>query len=150
MDKVFFTFVSLVDVAGIAACMWLQLQCQTIGKHWYLRTGVGVFSVGLLMQLFRNAQFLYSGLSPTDADLPLWALKDIGGFMVASWFAYMLILRPEYLGKLISSLLGHTVAVVDKPEPKKPAAKKAPAKTVAVKTVAAKTGSVKKPVRRQT
>jgi hypothetical protein len=132
VDKVFFVFLSIINVGGIAACVWLQLQCQTIGKHWFLRTGIGLFSVGLMGQLLRNVIFLYTGVSPTDADWPLYALKDLGGSMVAAWVAYMLILHPQYLGRILGALLGHPVAVVTPKEapadaaPKRRAAKAAP------------------------
>ena len=148
MDKVGFILLSLVNLAGIAACVWLQLQCRTMDKHWFLRAGVGLFTFGLLGQLLRNLIFLTTGNSPTDADIPLYVFKDIGGAMVAGWFAYMLILHPAYLGKLLSALIGHGVAVVDVPEPApKPAAKRAPRKPAA-KTAPA--GTAKKPTRRAT
>jgi hypothetical protein len=34
--------------------------------------------LGLLGQAFRNSVFLLTGESPSDVDMPLWALKDIG------------------------------------------------------------------------
>lgn len=131
MDKLGFALLTVVNLGGLAACVWLQMQCATLGRRWWLRTGVGLFAVGMIAQLLRNVVFLYTGDSPQDADAPLWALKDVGGAMVAGWFAYMLILQPATLGRLLSSLVGHQVQVVTPPPAPKPAkdTKKPTAKT---------------------
>lgn len=43
-----------------------------------IKVGAMLACFGLLGQALRNLQFLLTGISPHDADLPLWMLKDLG------------------------------------------------------------------------
>lgn len=54
---------------------------------WH-KVGLIVAALGLMAQGLRNIQFLVTGVSPTDADVPLWALKDIGISLVAFYYAH--------------------------------------------------------------
>jgi hypothetical protein len=63
------------------------------GKHklyygGYHRFAKWVLAFGLLAQSGRNLQFLLTSYSPSDAELPLWFLKDFGVFLVVVywWF----------------------------------------------------------------
>jgi hypothetical protein len=124
-----FTVMILLDLAGFFSCLWLQMQCRTVERSWWLRTGIGLFGLGVLFQAFRNLQFLVTGVSPTDAQLPLWALKDIGGTMVALWAVYMLTRQTERLGKIIRALVGGVRrSHATQPEPK-PTPRRRPAET---------------------
>ena len=52
---------------------------------WH-KIGMLVAVVGLVAQGARNIQFIYTGISPSDIDLPLWALKDLGIAIVAYFY----------------------------------------------------------------
>ena len=126
MDNFFFILIIIVDLIGFFSCLWLQMQCRTVERSWWLRTGIGLFGLGVLFQAYRNLQFLVTGVSPTDADLPLWSLKDIGGAMVASWAVWMLIRHADRLRKIIRSLVGgvrrnHAAQPAPQPTEPKPA-----------------------------
>jgi hypothetical protein len=43
-----------------------------------IKWGAIIACFGLLGQVLRNIQFLVTGHSPHDAELPLWMLKDLG------------------------------------------------------------------------
>ena len=123
MANSMFTVMILLDLAGFFSCLWLQMQCRTVERSWWLRTGIGFFGLGVLFQAYRNLQFLVTGVSPTDAQLPLWALKDIGGTMVALWAVYMLTRQTERLGKIIRALVGgvrRSHATQPEPQPAEP------------------------------
>jgi hypothetical protein len=49
--------------------------------------------VGLFAQVFRNIIFIATGISPTDASLPLWAFKDMGIDLIAFQYAVMALER---------------------------------------------------------
>jgi ABC-type thiamin/hydroxymethylpyrimidine transport system permease subunit len=55
---------------------------------WH-KVGLIIAALGLVFQAGRNVQFLVTGISPSDADLPVWALKDIGISVVAFFYAYI-------------------------------------------------------------
>ncbi len=128
MDNYLFVAISLIDAVGVAACVWLQMQCRTIDKSWLLRWGVGFYGLGLLFQLSRNIIYLSTGVSPTDSFLPAWALKDLGGTMVAIWFVRMLVWSPDTLQRLMRAVMANFLpAPVPQPATapaKKPAAKR--------------------------
>lgn len=82
-EKMFFivvTFVDLVAAGWIIAALFTP-RLQTMPK-WH-RVGLLVGCIGLLAQALRNIQFLATGVSATDADLPLWVLKDLGYGLIA-------------------------------------------------------------------
>lgn len=47
------------------------------------RAGLLLGSLGLAAQAVRNIQFLATGISPQDSDIPLWVLKDLGLVILA-------------------------------------------------------------------
>lgn len=55
---------------------------------WH-KVGLMIAGLGLVAQALRNIQFLATGISPSDADMPLWALKDAGISLVAFGYAYL-------------------------------------------------------------
>lgn len=82
-EKMFFiivTFVDLVAAGWIIAALFTP-RLQTMPK-WH-RVGLLVGCIGLLAQALRNIHFLTTGVSATDADLPLWVLKDLGYGLIA-------------------------------------------------------------------
>lgn len=145
MDKYLFILISMVDAIGVAACVWLQMQCRTIDKSWLLRWGVGFYGLGLLFQLSRNLIFLVTGVSPADSYVPAWALKDLGGTMVAVWFVRMLVWSPDHLAKLMRAVMSNFLPPVPQPayDPRD-VAFSAPAKRAAKKPAAKKTTTAKK------
>lgn len=83
MEKSFFILVTIVDLvaAGWILAALFTPRLQTMPK-WH-RVGLLVGSVGLLAQALRNIQFLTTGVSASDSDLPLWFLKDLGYGLIA-------------------------------------------------------------------
>ena len=43
-----------------------------------IKWGAIIACFGLVGQVLRNIQFLVTGYSPHDAEIPLWMLKDLG------------------------------------------------------------------------
>jgi hypothetical protein len=63
---------------------------------WH-KVGLVIAAFGLLAQGLRNIQFLVTGVSPSDTDVPLWALKDIGIAIIA--YCYLWLAIRAYLDK---------------------------------------------------
>lgn len=83
IEKIFFIAVTVVDLvaAGWIIAALFTPRLQTMPK-WH-RVGLLVGCIGLLVQALRNIQFLTTGVSAADSDLPLWALKDLGYGLIA-------------------------------------------------------------------
>lgn len=60
------------------------------GQHYgsFHRFAKWILASGLLAQAARNVQFLLTGHSPSDAELPLWFLKDLGVFLIVVYWAF--------------------------------------------------------------
>jgi hypothetical protein len=82
-EQAFFIFATVVD---FVAAFWILgvLFTDRLQRlpRWHLM-GLSVGALGLLFQGFRNIQFLMTGVSPSDADLPIWFLKDMGYALIA-------------------------------------------------------------------
>lgn len=65
---------------------------------WH-KVGLIIAALGLVFQAGRNIQFLVTGISPSDADLPVWALKDIGISIVAFFYAYIALMSWKNTSK---------------------------------------------------
>lgn len=81
---------------------------------WH-KIGLLVAALGLSAQAFRNIQFLMTGVSPLDTDMPLWALKDAGISIVAFGYLYL-----AATGKYAATI----EKIYHKPAPKKTRRKK--------------------------
>jgi len=116
--KLFFVFITLMDLcaAGIIFAGALSERMR-LYPTWH-KVGLIVAVIGLTAQAMRNIQFLYTGVSPSDADMPLWALKDAGISIIA--FCYFYLAAHTYLKDRVQQLL--------KPSEKKRIAKKQPQK----------------------
>lgn len=79
------TFVNIA-AAGIIFAGALSERMR-LYPTWH-KVGLIVAALGLVFQAGRNVQFLVTGVSPSDADLPLWALKDIGIVLIAFYYAH--------------------------------------------------------------
>jgi hypothetical protein len=73
----FFAMVTAIDFVG-AAYITYGLFTNYTHHSSFQKFAFVVALLGLLAQGFRNLSFLFTGVSPSDADLPLWVLKDIG------------------------------------------------------------------------
>ena len=80
------TFIDLTT-AVIIFCGALSERMR-LYPAWH-KVGLIVAVVGLVCQAFRNVQFIYTGVSPSDADAPLWILKDLGIAIIAYCYLYL-------------------------------------------------------------
>lgn len=82
-EQGFFIFATAVD---FLTAFWIlgALFTDRLQKlpRWHLM-GLSVGALGLLFQGMRNIQFLATGVSPSDAELPVWFLKDMGYALIA-------------------------------------------------------------------
>jgi hypothetical protein len=89
---------------------------------WH-KIGLLLAVVGLLSQVFRNIIYLGTGVSPSDATLPLWACKDIGIDIIA--FYYFSKAVERFLDKKQAVVVPDKMLKAVKPTPvRKPRAKK--------------------------
>jgi hypothetical protein len=77
---IFATTVNFLTAFWILAALFTD-RLQRLPR-WHLM-GLAVGCLGLLFQAMRNLQFLITGVSPEDADLPVWFLKDMGYALIA-------------------------------------------------------------------
>ena len=84
-----FYLVTFIDLtaAVIIFCGALSERMR-LYPAWH-KIGLIVAVVGLVCQAFRNVQFIYTGVSPSDADAPLWILKDLGIAIIAYCYLYL-------------------------------------------------------------
>lgn len=83
----FFVFVTIVDLLGVVIiCAGLLRDSWRLYPSWH-KAGLITAALGLFFQAGRNVEFLATGVSPSDADLPLWFLKDLGISTVAIGYA---------------------------------------------------------------
>lgn len=89
-----FWFATFIDVVA-AVAIFISMDTDHARRYGKLnQIGRWTLSFGLLAQAGRNVEFLITGVSPTDADLPLWFLKDLGVFLIV---AYVLISKFKEL-----------------------------------------------------
>lgn len=117
IEQAFFVFATAINLMAafwiIAALFTKRLQTM---PAWH-RIGLTVGAMGLLAQAMRNIQFLVTGVSATDSDLPLWFLKDLGYGLIAFHSMWLV-----FTGQLT---LNHTnTTPAKKPAARKTAAKK--------------------------
>ena len=85
---------SILGPIGFVLVMALAMRGQFMKKHILGQTAVVVMGLGLLGQAVRSYIALTTGHAPTDAELPLWYMKDLG---IVLWIAYELL---KSLGKI--------------------------------------------------
>jgi hypothetical protein len=85
--KTFFLLITVLDVIG-AIILFLGALSPRMRLYpaWH-RIGLLAAVVGLFAQAGRNIEYMFTGISPNDADLPLWALKDLGIDIIAYTYA---------------------------------------------------------------
>jgi hypothetical protein len=77
---VFATVVNLITAFWIMGALFTD-RLQRLPK-WHMM-GLSIGALGLIFQALRNIQFLLTGESPSDAELPIWFLKDMGYALIA-------------------------------------------------------------------
>jgi hypothetical protein len=96
-EQGFFIFATAVD---FLAAFWIlgALFTDRVQKlpRWHLM-GLSVGALGLLFQGMRNIQFLTTGVSPSDADLPVWFLKDMGYAIIAFHSIWLILAGKLHL-----------------------------------------------------
>ena len=121
-QQAFFIFATAVD---FLTAFWIlgALFTDRLQKlpRWHLM-GLSVGALGLLFQGMRNIQFLMTGVSPSDADLPVWFLKDMGYALIAFHSIWLIL-----AGKLHLNNAPAAASVPAKmPAPKRPRPQAAP------------------------
>jgi len=96
-EFIFFTAVTVMDLsAAIIIFVGALSDRMRLYPTWH-KVGLIVALLGLICQAFRNIQFLSTGISPSDADMPLWVLKDAGIATIA--FTYLIYgIRHQFFG----------------------------------------------------
>jgi hypothetical protein len=96
-EQAFFIFATAVD---FLTAFWIlgALFTDRLQKlpRWH-RMGLSVGALGLLFQGMRNIQFLATGVSPSDADLPVWFLKDMGYALIAFHSVWLILAGKLHL-----------------------------------------------------
>lgn len=90
-EQAFFIFATAVD---FVAAFWIlgALFTDRLQRlpRWHLM-GLSVGALGLVFQAMRNIQFLMTGISPSDVDLPIWFLKDMGYALIAFHSIWLIV-----------------------------------------------------------
>ncbi len=75
----------IVVVLDVAVAITIMVGLRTFAHHLPAthKLGLWVGAIGLFAQALRSLQFIILGVSPTDNDLPLWVLKDMGYWVIA-------------------------------------------------------------------
>lgn len=91
MSTPFFILMTVIDLTAAAIVFVGALnERMRLYPAWH-KVGLILASCGLLAQGMRNIQFIATGVSPSDADLPLWALKDLGIALIAFFYVWLAI-----------------------------------------------------------
>jgi hypothetical protein len=85
---IFATTVNFLTAFWIIGALFTD-RMQRLPK-WHLM-GLSVGSLGLIFQALRNIEFLATGVSPTDSDLPIWFLKDMGYALIAFHSVWLIL-----------------------------------------------------------
>ena len=80
---------------GVLIIIFLAIDSRLHKLPASHRIGLWIGAVGLFGQAFRNFLFLTTGQSPTDNDLPIWVLKDMGYWVIAVTVMFAMFRRPS-------------------------------------------------------
>jgi hypothetical protein len=93
-----FAILTVIDLGGALIIFAGALgERMRLYPTWH-KLGLMMASLGLAAQGVRNIQFMVTGISPTDADLPLWALKDLGIGTIAFFYLYLAVTNGKRNG----------------------------------------------------
>ena len=82
-EQLFFVFATICNLFAafwILGALFTDRMQQLPGWH---KVGLSVGALGLLAQALRNIEFLVTGVSMSDTELPFWFLKDLGYALIA-------------------------------------------------------------------
>jgi hypothetical protein len=97
MTEIGFLLLTIVNIgASLIIFAGALSERMRLYPTWH-KVGLIVAALGLAAQAMRNVQFLVTGVSPLDTDIPLWALKDIGIALIA--YCYLWLGIQAYLDK---------------------------------------------------
>lgn len=100
MSVELFILITIIDLTAAAIIFTGALsERMRLYPVWH-KIGLIVAVVGLVAQAFRNLQFVFTGHSPSDADKPLWVLKDIGIAIIAYNYLWLGI-RAKFFPDLV-------------------------------------------------
>lgn len=86
MNDMFMYLMTVIDLTAAAIIFAGALsERMRLYPVWH-KVGMLVAVMGLVAQGMRNIQYLATGISPSDLDMPLWALKDLGIALVAYFY----------------------------------------------------------------
>jgi hypothetical protein len=84
-----FILITFIDITAAAIIFAGALsERMRLYPVWH-KVGLMVAVLGLVAQAFRNLQFVFTGHSPSDADKPLWIMKDLGIAIIAYNYLYL-------------------------------------------------------------
>lgn len=93
-----FAILTVIDLGGALIIFAGALnERMRLYPTWH-KVGLIMASLGLAAQGIRNIQFMVTGISPTDADLPLWAMKDVGIGIIAFVYLYKAVTNVKRNG----------------------------------------------------
>lgn len=86
MNTSFMVLMTIIDfTAAIIIFSGALSERMRLFPTWH-KVGMIVAVMGLVAQGLRNIHFLFTGISPSDLDMPFWALKDLGIALVAYYY----------------------------------------------------------------
>jgi len=97
MTELGFLLLTIINIGATIILFAGALNERAMLYPKWHKVGLIVAALGLAFQAIRNIEFLVTGVSPSDADLPLWALKDLGIAIIAYFYLWLGI--QAYLDK---------------------------------------------------
>lgn len=99
MHTEFFWFVTLMDLTA-AVIIFVGALSERLRLYpiWH-KIGLMVAVLGLVAQAFRNVRYIFTGESPSDADMPLWVMKDAGIAIIAYYYLWKAV-QPRFFPDL--------------------------------------------------
>jgi hypothetical protein len=97
MTEALFIAITIIDLLAAGIIFGGALSDLTLRRKTWFKTALVIGAIGLTVQGVRNLQFLITGVSPLDSDVPLWMLKDLGLALIA--FSYFYLIASSYFKK---------------------------------------------------
>ena len=89
LEYIAFIILTAIDlIAATVIFLGALKERMRLYPSWH-KLGLILAAIGLVAQSFRNIEYLVTGSSPTDTDMPLWALKDMGISLIAFGYVYL-------------------------------------------------------------
>ena len=61
---------------------------HAVQRHWLFKVSLLVMMAGLIGQFARSYIAIVTGISPTDAEIPFWFLKDFGIALMGVYYLF--------------------------------------------------------------